>query len=397
MPMPLKSSPVPEGRKPARGHTSSSWMRRMSVQRAYLADVWPNFSAEAVEGISAQQTRGRTRPSDWTGEAVEGILQYGGGVRDQTQILGRYLAEEAALIEGPDSSQFVEVLSLANLLECVGLEPDASVVGAGLRALELMKTSSRDNATQEYQHPRRVLLALVHHLPSVYRPAFGADAEAPMTFVPGETHWVGLDDFLKHLAGAIDQGGSYADVAPAFHDYLEWAKDEDRVELFILDELLLVARVIASNIIGLPVADVADWLRDFMLVSASRICSQPVTCESACIRPLPWSTSVLDSLSPTVIRKRAGLAANDETLRGNKPRSYQKEPEWHRTRWNRLGWLSAAWAALRPVRLTPASNRSPSAPVSSCKRGTSSWQTKAAKSGLQKLSGQRFSWPSAAT
>lgn len=97
----------------------------------------------------------------------------------------------------------------------------------------------------------------------IYRRFTGVPHDAPIPFQPGQTFGFNLQGLAAHLAGAIETRASIEAVMPAFEEFL-CNLESLHIASRSAEEstALAIARVVYHRIGGIPLAKVAEHLRD---------------------------------------------------------------------------------------------------------------------------------------
>lgn len=171
--------------------------------------------------------------------------------------VGRAAAE---MLDHPIAPSVLEVLDLGNALECVGCslaEATRDVFRDWLARIEL----TRDDP-QMFHTWSAGLAALALDVRPTYRRVAARAGDGKLSFTAGEKIGFNLQALLGHLAAAVENHASLADVTPAWQELLSNYPTLYDGASVRPGTLLWAARVVHHRIGGAPLGEVARRLQD---------------------------------------------------------------------------------------------------------------------------------------
>lgn len=171
-------------------------------------------------------------------------------------------------------SNYVGRLNLGNIFECLGL-PLAPRTQEIMRAWAPRIEVDRDeDPTHVYWSLAFAALAMGDRMTylrlggfrganrAVPDPSHAGPPLGPFPLIPHQRFGFNQQGFLHHLAGAIERGGTFEDIAPAWEEYLINFPTLSQSRSVHLNTLLWVARCVFHRIAGHPLGETAARLHD---------------------------------------------------------------------------------------------------------------------------------------
>ena len=143
-------------------------------------------------------------------------------------------------------------LSYLNVARCCGAPVSERARDIEREWLPLLAERARDLTDRE----RHTLSLAACAAPDVTLVTAFVGGSLPATFVPGESFGFDVPSFARYLASAIDRGGEYLDVEPAWHDFVH--RFPYKLDTRMLDwaDLMWAGRVVLGTIGDLG----EDWI-----------------------------------------------------------------------------------------------------------------------------------------
>lgn len=239
-----------------------------------VAAAWAGLldeRARAAESLDSVRGDAALLPAEREGTGVSGGFLGAGSVLARAAVVLSpaeaaeaaalylpWLAEAAADVDARSPSadphpRAVDVLELANAARCCGLTlpPEA----AGMEQAWLPGLAERGATLDEFVREEMAFACVAAGMPDLVARIFGA--ALPESVRPGRTFGPNLGGLAKYLAAAARDGAPFADVEPAFDDFLADfpAKLQSGTEDW--PTLLWCGRAVLSVIGGRPEAEVA--------------------------------------------------------------------------------------------------------------------------------------------
>jgi len=183
-------------------------------------------------------------------------------LRALAPIVERAVAEEQARLssEGQISFGLMDLLDLANALECVGCALDPSSWDLMRGWLPRLRVKRNDARAHYYWNAGFGAFALDER--RTYERIGAIDSRRPVEFVAGETFEFNMQGLLRHLASAVESRARLDDVLPAWNDLLcrfALLRDSHSIDL---GTLLWIARIVFHRIGGAALGEVARRFHD---------------------------------------------------------------------------------------------------------------------------------------
>ena len=160
----------------------------------------------------------------------------------------------------------LEILGGVVMLQALGFEIPDDVLYLMKPLLVRMPTTRRDEFVDV--HWSRALVALVLSERRVWGPIAGLLHDDDVPFTPGQRFQFNMQGLVANLAGAVVHGASFADVEPAWRDYLDSFPVLQGTKMASWDQLLWMARVVHHEVGGAPMKDVARLVYEDVVTAA---------------------------------------------------------------------------------------------------------------------------------
>lgn len=215
-----------------------------------------DFDADVVR-CAAAPAKLRNSPFDFLHSAV---LAWGPNrIADLAPRVMPLLRPAIEALNPDEDKSFGElgIASLANLLACCGYPDETSLMSEWLWEI---RTYRHDENVSP--HWNKGFAALALDVKKLYRTHAGAEPDEPLSMTPSARFGGNLQGLLRHLAGAVETGATFATVEPAWRDFVvnlnrhEETRQIDRATPF------WIARVVHHRIGGAPLGTVAQWLHE---------------------------------------------------------------------------------------------------------------------------------------
>jgi len=230
-----------------------------------VAATWPDVVKELRRAAASPKT-GYATLVPYAAELLPAVVVHPDQVRGKLGTLAaavdRAVARRAAEMP-PDRAipaAFLELLDVANALECVGC-PLADASHETFRDWLARMELSRDDP-QPFHLWSAGFAALALGERATYRRLAARAGEATLSFIAGQTYGFNLQALLGHLAAAVENRAPAAAVMPAWEELLRNYEALYDVASLRLGTVLWTARVVHHRIGGAPVGEVAQRLRD---------------------------------------------------------------------------------------------------------------------------------------
>lgn len=229
-----------------------------------LKREWPDVVKE-LKRVAASPKTGHQTLAGYTSTLVLAAVVQPDDVQRQVAPLAatvdRVVAGVAKDMAGHTiSTAFLELLDLGNALQCAGCALADATLDVFRDWLGRMQLTRDDPNMFEVWSAGFAALALDER--DTYRTIAARAGEAKLAFTPGETFGFNMQALLGHLAAAVENDASLADVTPAWQELLgNYGTLYDGASVRP-GMLLWAARVVHHRIAGAPIGEVALRLHD---------------------------------------------------------------------------------------------------------------------------------------
>lgn len=229
------------------------------VRRSWRDDV------KHLKRIAASVKTGYSTLTGYTTTLVYAAVVHPGEVAADVAPLAAVLDRGAArsaeeMVGQRIRPSLLQLLDLGNALECVGLSIADATKDIFRDWLARMELDRNTPNMDEVWSAGFAALALDER--PTYRRVAACAGEATLPFTPGETFGFNLQALLGHMAAAVENKASLADVTPAWHELLgnyHLLYDTSSIRP---GTLLWMARVVHHRIGGAPLGEVGQRLQD---------------------------------------------------------------------------------------------------------------------------------------
>jgi hypothetical protein len=191
---------------------------------------------------------------------LDAVLARGDTVRQACSVLVPPLEEKIRQTNQKNAHDRVDlgILSFANMLQCMGLQPDPELVDAAGDWLIGIETNEPDPPWYQW---RKGLAGLAFGQPRIYRPLTGYRIEDEIRFDPDADPAFNMQGWLAQFAAGVEAGVSYDDIGPLWLRFLDVYERLTEVESIHDTDIFWMARIARHTIGGAPLGTVADWMR----------------------------------------------------------------------------------------------------------------------------------------
>jgi hypothetical protein len=172
-------------------------------------------------------------------------------------LLPRIVGDLAAGVDAPRRLTALHILSYLSVARCCGSALPDAADGAEPSWLPQLTTHAR--ALRDRHRHTLALAACAAGLPHLV-PAFTGGADLPGSLDPGATFGFDVPGFARHLAVALVRGEPYADVEPAWLDFVHRFPYKLAAETLDWSDLMWAARAVMATIGDIPEGEVAAEL-----------------------------------------------------------------------------------------------------------------------------------------
>ena len=165
------------------------------------------------------------------------------------------IRELRAPIDDDRLTPVLHTLSYLNVARCCGVSLPGDVEDAEQDWIGGL--AEQANALTEPQRHTMALAACALARPSLV-PGFADLPALPEPFTPHETFAFNVPGFAGYLAAAVDRGGTYADVEPAWLDFVHHFPIKLDTRTLKWPALLWAARAVYGLLAGIPDGEIAD-------------------------------------------------------------------------------------------------------------------------------------------
>lgn len=232
------------------------------------------YQRDIRERVLPQLERMRTRPAEASATSLS--ILYAAAIAHGPAHIAEHSAAVAALLpsvfkarQRPEQRHTSDLywLEVANLMACCGHADLASEEAEWLHEVQTWRN-------EPTSHFSKLFASLALGVPHLYRGLAGLEPDEPVPFTLGERPGPNLPGLHRHLAGAVEQRATFADVKPAWDEFLAgFDAQMDRGTLWT-PSLFWVARIVGHQIAGRPLGEIAAWLHEYIVEAAAAESSQ---------------------------------------------------------------------------------------------------------------------------